>query len=155
MVSDPESNLKFIEIPLSAIVDDVLIIPDVVIEKGIIRLRSAIVSQFLGTPPPFRKGIKPIDFAPRATLEWIEFQGVPPEVIANEGISWLSSKIGKPLNKFVRDRVNVRVCLLRDRAVPCPEKVKIDLSEDERYEIQIVQPKAREYGKPSIQECGG
>ncbi|CAN1272160.1 hypothetical protein LINPERPRIM_LOCUS14441 [Linum perenne] len=91
----------------------------------------------------WEKEIRPVDFSPRATPEWIEFQGVPPEVISNEGVSWLASKIGKPLNKFVRDGVNIRVCLLRDRAIPCPEKLVIE----ERYEVKIVQPRAREYGK--------
>ncbi|CAN1323393.1 hypothetical protein LINPERPRIM_LOCUS32714 [Linum perenne] len=96
----------------------------------------------------WEKGTRPVDFSPRATPEWIEFQGVPPEVISNEGVSWLASKIGKPLNKFVRDGVNIRVCLLRDRAIPCPEKLVIELpKEEERYEVKIVQPRAREYGK--------
>ncbi|CAN1302060.1 hypothetical protein LINPERPRIM_LOCUS25255 [Linum perenne] len=94
----------------------------------------------------WERGIRPIDFTPAATPIWIEFQGVPPEAITNEGVSWLASKIGKPLNKFVRDGVNIRVCVLRDRAIPCPEKLVIEIKTD-RFEVKVVQPKAREYGK--------
>ncbi|CAN1293976.1 hypothetical protein LINPERPRIM_LOCUS22267 [Linum perenne] len=95
----------------------------------------------------WERGIRPIDFTPAATPVWIEFQGVPPEAITNEGVSWLASKIGKPLNKFVRDGVNIRVCVLRDRAIPCPEKLVIEISKTDRFEVMVVQPKAREYGK--------
>ncbi|CAN1338318.1 hypothetical protein LINPERPRIM_LOCUS38013 [Linum perenne] len=191
MVSGTDMDLKFIDIPASAMVGDVLRILDEVIEKSVLRLRSAAVAQFLGTPPPMRvfnsmapnfyllefaseklcswvlgrswhihntamilrkweRGIRPVDFTSAATPVWIEFQGVPPEAITNEGVSWLASKIGKPLNKFVRDGVNIRVCVLRDRAIPCPEKLVIKISKTDRFEVMVVQPKAREYGKTGM-----
>ncbi|CAN1273452.1 hypothetical protein LINPERPRIM_LOCUS15044 [Linum perenne] len=55
-----------------------------------------------------------------------------------DGISWISNKIGKPLTKFVRDGANIKVCVLRDRAIPCPVVVKIDFSETERFFIEVI-----------------
>ncbi|CAN1319675.1 hypothetical protein LINPERPRIM_LOCUS31350 [Linum perenne] len=57
------------------------------------------------------------------------FKNVPPELITVDGISWVSSKVGKPLNKYVRDGVSIRVCLLKDKAIPCPEVVKVELDD--------------------------
>ncbi|CAN1313942.1 hypothetical protein LINPERPRIM_LOCUS29139 [Linum perenne] len=69
-------------------------------------------------------------------------------MLTNEGIIWLSSKIGKPLNKFVREGRDVRVCLLRDRAVSCPASINIELEEDgEVICIDIVSFQARDYKK--------
>ncbi|CAN1233104.1 hypothetical protein LINPERPRIM_LOCUS3793 [Linum perenne] len=92
----------------------------------------------------WEKGIQPIDFSPKATPEWIEFQGVPPELITVKAVSWIASKVGKPLNKFVRDGTNVKVCVLRDRAIPCPEMVKVN-NKGERVAITVLQHKPREY----------
>ncbi|CAN1294499.1 hypothetical protein LINPERPRIM_LOCUS22490 [Linum perenne] len=36
-------------------------------------------------------------------------KNVPPVILTVEGISWISSKIGKPINKFFRDGMNVLV----------------------------------------------
>ncbi|CAN1301825.1 hypothetical protein LINPERPRIM_LOCUS25146 [Linum perenne] len=80
----------------------------------------------------WEKGVKPIDFSQASKLEWVEFQGVPPELITVDGVSWISSKVGKPMNKFVRDGTNVRVCVLRDRANPFPDEVKVN-NEGERF----------------------
>ncbi|CAN1317957.1 hypothetical protein LINPERPRIM_LOCUS30624 [Linum perenne] len=93
----------------------------------------------------WEKGIKPVDFSPKATPKWIEFRRVPPELYTVNGISWISSKIGKPLTKFVRDGATIKVCVLRDRAISCPEVLKIELSETESFSIEIVQHKPREY----------
>ncbi|CAN1273542.1 hypothetical protein LINPERPRIM_LOCUS15090 [Linum perenne] len=86
----------------------------------------------------WERGINPIDFSPKATPEWIEFQGVPPKLIYVEGVSWLSSKIGKPLNPFVREGTSIRVCVLRDKAIPCPSELKVVFTESERYTIVVL-----------------
>ncbi|CAN1215393.1 hypothetical protein LINPERPRIM_LOCUS197 [Linum perenne] len=76
------------------------------------------------------------------------YKKVQPVMLTNEGISWLSSKIGKPLNKFVREGTDVRVCLLRDRAVPCPASINIELEEGgEVICIDIISFQARDYKK--------
>ncbi|CAN1247641.1 hypothetical protein LINPERPRIM_LOCUS6417, partial [Linum perenne] len=95
----------------------------------------------------WEKGVKPIDFSQASKPEWVEFQGVPPELITVDGVSWISSKVGKPMNKFVRDGTNVRVCVLRDRANPFPDEVKVN-NEGERVVIPVVQHKPRVYRRP-------
>ncbi|CAN1272146.1 hypothetical protein LINPERPRIM_LOCUS14434 [Linum perenne] len=76
------------------------------------------------------------------------FKKVPPVMVTNEGMSWLSSKIRKPVNKFVREGMNVRVCLLRDRAVPCLDYINVELEEDgEGICIEIISFQDREYKK--------
>ncbi|CAN1215714.1 hypothetical protein LINPERPRIM_LOCUS23623 [Linum perenne] len=94
----------------------------------------------------WEKGVQPLDFSPKATPEWVEFQGVPPELITVEAVNWMSSRLGKPLNRFVRDGTNVRVCILRDRAVPCPEELKIN-NKGDIATIIVQQHKPRVYKK--------
>ncbi|CAN1247713.1 hypothetical protein LINPERPRIM_LOCUS6449, partial [Linum perenne] len=80
----------------------------------------------------------------------ITFQRVPPAVISQEGISWLSSLIGKPVRNFVRDGLDIKVCIIRDKAIPCPESLKI-LDEDEQHVIQVIQAKARDYTRKGFE----
>ncbi|CAN1302102.1 hypothetical protein LINPERPRIM_LOCUS25281 [Linum perenne] len=81
------------------------------------------------------------------------YKKVPPVMLTNEGISWLSSKIGKPLNKFVREGTYVRVCLLRDMAVPCPASINIELEEGgDVIFIDIVSFQARDYKKDTSKQ---
>ncbi|CAN1302100.1 hypothetical protein LINPERPRIM_LOCUS25281 [Linum perenne] len=99
------------------------------------------------------KGISPVCFSPKETPEWIMYKKVPPVMLTNEGISWLSSKIGKPLNKFVREGTYVRVCLLRDMAVPCPASINIELEEGgDVIFIDIVSFQARDYKKDTSKQ---
>ncbi|CAN1341924.1 hypothetical protein LINPERPRIM_LOCUS39322 [Linum perenne] len=78
------------------------------------------------------------------------FKNVPPELITVDGISWVSSKVGKPLNKYVRDGVSIRVCLLRDKAIPCPEVVKVELDDGIIETIEVQRFQAREYKKSEV-----
>ncbi|CAN1338066.1 hypothetical protein LINPERPRIM_LOCUS41392 [Linum perenne] len=90
-------------------------------------------------------GIKPLNFAPEATPEWILLKKVPLVLITVEGISWISSKIGKPLNKYVREGVNVRVRVMRDQLQQCPEVIKVEVEDDEVEIIEVLSFQAREY----------
>ncbi|CAN1215402.1 hypothetical protein LINPERPRIM_LOCUS205 [Linum perenne] len=72
---------------------------------------------------------------------------VPPVLVTSDGISWVSSKIGKPINKFVRDGLNVKVCLLRDGSKPCPEEVKVEVDNGLIEVIEVQRFQAREYKK--------
>ncbi|CAN1241434.1 hypothetical protein LINPERPRIM_LOCUS4956 [Linum perenne] len=56
----------------------------------------------------------------------------------------MSSLIGKPVRNFVRDGLDIKVCIIRDKAIPCPENLKI-LDEDDQHVIQVIQAKARVY----------
>ncbi|CAN1272194.1 hypothetical protein LINPERPRIM_LOCUS14453 [Linum perenne] len=95
-------------------------------------------------------GIKPLCFSPAATPEWILLKNVLPVLIIVDGISWVSSKIGKPLNMFVRDGLNVKVCVLRNKAIPCPEIIKVEVEDDIVEDIEILSFQAREYKKEVI-----
>ncbi|CAN1791458.1 hypothetical protein LINPERHAP1_LOCUS19314 [Linum perenne] len=52
IVSPSEDDLHFIEESLDAVVDGVLKIPMAVVEKGVAKLRRAMVGQFVGEGPP-------------------------------------------------------------------------------------------------------
>ncbi|CAN1249687.1 hypothetical protein LINPERPRIM_LOCUS7211 [Linum perenne] len=58
--------------------------------------------------------IRSIDFANELRPVWIEFSGVPPELLYPNGVSWLASQLGKPINGFVRQGFTVKVCVLRE-----------------------------------------
>ncbi|CAN1320927.1 hypothetical protein LINPERPRIM_LOCUS31879 [Linum perenne] len=90
------------------------------------------------------RGIKPVVIDDGHVPEWITFQKVPPAAVTIEGISWLSSLIGKPLRKFVSEGLDIKVCIIRDRAIPCPDTVKL-IDVDEEHVIQVIQAKARDY----------
>ncbi|CAN1317569.1 hypothetical protein LINPERPRIM_LOCUS30480 [Linum perenne] len=78
------------------------------------------------------------------------FKNVPPELITVDGISWVSSKVGKPLNKYVRDGVSIRVCLLRDKSIQCPEMVRVELDDGIIESVEVQRFQAREYKKPEV-----
>ncbi|CAN1216204.1 hypothetical protein LINPERPRIM_LOCUS541, partial [Linum perenne] len=62
-----------------------------------------------------------------------------------EGISWFSSQVGKPLNKYVREGLDIKVWLLRGRAIVCLQKLDMELDEGEMVLIEFVHMKVREY----------
>ncbi|CAN1261887.1 hypothetical protein LINPERPRIM_LOCUS11044 [Linum perenne] len=93
----------------------------------------------------WERGIQPLEIAENQCPEWIIFKNVPPDVISIEGVSWLCSLIGKPLRKFIREGLNVKACIIRDKAIPCPEKLSIEMEDDEIVSIEVVQVKPREY----------
>ncbi|CAN1321409.1 hypothetical protein LINPERPRIM_LOCUS32026 [Linum perenne] len=93
----------------------------------------------------WEKGIQPLEIAENQCPEWIIFKNVPPDVISIEGVSWLCSLIGKPLRKFIREGLDVKACIIRDKAIPCPEKLSIEMEDDEIVSIEVVQVKPGEY----------
>ncbi|CAN0847584.1 hypothetical protein LINGRAHAP2_LOCUS5050 [Linum grandiflorum] len=183
VVGTPTSDLKFYEIPESALVNGVLAIPQEIVDVGLKRLQSALVAQFIGPLPPARviaamanrlwgyegfflfefpsvqlsewviarawhihhSGIQPLDLEVTEVPTWITLKGVPPQLITNEGVGWLVSRWGKPLNKLVRDGVNVKVCLLMDRNSCCPDSVNIQL-DGATIIIPVEIATARQYG---------
>ncbi|CAN1293628.1 hypothetical protein LINPERPRIM_LOCUS22102, partial [Linum perenne] len=42
---------------------------------------------------------------------WIVLKEVPPILTTPLGISWLASQIGQPINKYVRDGLDVKICV--------------------------------------------
>ncbi|CAN1330804.1 hypothetical protein LINPERPRIM_LOCUS35095 [Linum perenne] len=145
VVSDPSKDLKYVDIPESARAGGIQKLPSSVWEKGYERLKAALVAQFVGTPPPLRKGIKPLDLSKKSTPEWITIKNVPPAAISIEGISWLTSLMGKPWKNFVREGLDVKVCVLWDVAIPCPELIEIETENGEPWRMEVVRATARDY----------
>ncbi|CAN1302335.1 hypothetical protein LINPERPRIM_LOCUS25407, partial [Linum perenne] len=56
-------------------------------------------------------GLKCIESSPQEVPVWVTFKRVPPTLVTTEGISWLASQIGQPINKFVRDGLDIKVCV--------------------------------------------
>ncbi|CAN1308282.1 hypothetical protein LINPERPRIM_LOCUS27317 [Linum perenne] len=93
----------------------------------------------------WERGIQPMVFSDSQNPEWIIFKKVPPDVISVEGVSWLCSLIGKPIKKFIREGLDVKVCIVRDKACPCPEVLSLEMINEEIVNIEVVQVKPREY----------
>ncbi|CAN1323508.1 hypothetical protein LINPERPRIM_LOCUS32762 [Linum perenne] len=167
-----------------------LCIPQFVIDKGLLRLRSALVAQFVGSVPPIRvitavanriwgyegeviisklddgffllefasealanwvlkrswhihnsimilrkweKNIKKVELAPESLPVWVVFKKVPPALMTDEGISWISSNLGDPVNRFVRTGLDVKVCLLRKLGAREVEEVSVTLEGEEIF----------------------
>ncbi|CAN1216887.1 hypothetical protein LINPERPRIM_LOCUS813 [Linum perenne] len=81
--------------------------------------------------------IEPIDFLADKKPVWIELQGVPPELIYPEGISWLATQYGKPISKFVRDGLKVSMCVLRGDKEIERLVLLVDIGNDEHAEIKV------------------
>ncbi|CAN1334812.1 hypothetical protein LINPERPRIM_LOCUS36529 [Linum perenne] len=207
VVGDGDSSLRYVDTS-SAFVNGTLRIPKSVIDKGLQKLKAALVAQFLGSVPPIRvisavvnriwgyegevivskieegfflfefasenlaqwvlkrswhihhsvmvlrkweRYIAPIDLSPKNVPTWIVFKKVPAPLITQEGIGWLSSHIGEPVNNFVRNGLDVKVCLLRD--VEAAEVAELSITmedEEEPILIEIEYPQARSYSKPKL-----
>ncbi|CAN1223163.1 hypothetical protein LINPERPRIM_LOCUS2009 [Linum perenne] len=70
---------------------------------------------------------------------------VPPVLVNTEGVSWLASQIGRTINKFVRDGLDVKVCIVNDVTEDTPNKIVVDVCEEKVAEIVIEVPQTRTY----------
>ncbi|CAN1293420.1 hypothetical protein LINPERPRIM_LOCUS22021 [Linum perenne] len=59
-------------------------------------------------------GVQPIDTSPKELPVWVTFKDVPPALVTHEGISWPATQIGTPINKFIRDGLDIKVCVVKD-----------------------------------------
>ncbi|CAN0913401.1 hypothetical protein LINGRAHAP2_LOCUS27903 [Linum grandiflorum] len=93
-------------------------------------------------------GIQKLELAPSQIPTWIRLVGVPPQLITNEGIGWLVSSLGQPLNKFVREGLVVKVCILMDATTRCPDVINISLDgENVGIPIELPQVKLLQKGE--------
>ncbi|CAN1248581.1 hypothetical protein LINPERPRIM_LOCUS6795 [Linum perenne] len=93
----------------------------------------------------WKRGIQPLDMSGKHVLEWISFKNIPSYLISVNGISWISSMIGTPRKKFVREGLDVKVCIIQDKSLPCPASLPIILEDGENNIIEVLQAKAGEY----------
>ncbi|CAN1309891.1 hypothetical protein LINPERPRIM_LOCUS27856 [Linum perenne] len=103
----------------------------------------------------WERKIAPIVLGPRRVPVWVIFKKVPPDLITNEGISWLASHLGDPVNNFVRSGLDVKVCLLMDPEVQETPERSITLEDEDPLLITIEYPQARVYIKPQARKQGG
>ncbi|CAN1757228.1 hypothetical protein LINPERHAP1_LOCUS6447 [Linum perenne] len=96
----------------------------------------------------WKQDITPVDLAPRKIPVWVIFKKVPPALITDEGISWLASHLGDPVNNFVRNGLNVKVCLLLDPDAQEMTELSVTLKVEDPFMIAIEYPQARAYKKP-------
>ncbi|CAN1340137.1 hypothetical protein LINPERPRIM_LOCUS38739 [Linum perenne] len=106
-------------------------------------MKADLVAQFLGPLPPFREGIQPMDFTPKEISTWVILKVVPPSLTPDD-ISWLASLIASPINKFIRNGLDVKVCLLKPRLTAVTELV-VTTDIHGKVRIALDFPKAREY----------
>ncbi|CAN0886557.1 hypothetical protein LINGRAHAP2_LOCUS15388 [Linum grandiflorum] len=57
------------------------------------------------------------------------------------------SQIGQPLTSYVRDGLNIKLCVVLDVNKSCPASISILLEDDERVEIQVSSSSVRNYVK--------
>ncbi|CAN1290746.1 hypothetical protein LINPERPRIM_LOCUS20835 [Linum perenne] len=91
-------------------------------------------------------GIQPIDFSKDLRPVWIELKGVPAEMITLEGISWLATQFGKPVNKFVRLGFTIKACVLRSTKLREVSELRLDMGDEEPAVVRVVYPSGRTYG---------
>ncbi|CAN1268580.1 hypothetical protein LINPERPRIM_LOCUS13233 [Linum perenne] len=86
-----------------------------------------------------------IDFTPKELPVWVVLKGVPPELITPEGVSWIASQVGSPVNKFVRDCLDTKVCVVCDVSEEIKLEMVVELEDDEVAKIQTEVPSVRTY----------
>ncbi|CAN0917684.1 hypothetical protein LINGRAHAP2_LOCUS30454, partial [Linum grandiflorum] len=61
---------------------------------------------------------------------------VPPQLLFSEGISWLFSQVGVPINNFTRSGLDVKLCVLL-KGSQCLESVEVIIDDGERVQLSI------------------
>ncbi|CAN1217023.1 hypothetical protein LINPERPRIM_LOCUS870, partial [Linum perenne] len=77
----------------------------------------------------------------------IVLKNVPPTLITPKGISWLASQIGQPINKFVWDGLDVKVCVLKNVLEAPISHISVMDSDDEQKDIEVLYPTPQSYKK--------
>ncbi|CAN1289495.1 hypothetical protein LINPERPRIM_LOCUS20301 [Linum perenne] len=98
----------------------------------------------------WEKGNAPLDFSPKEVVVWIVLKDVPPTLITPKGVSWLASQVGQPINKFLREGLHVKVCVVKDVSEAPIPIVTVMVEEDEQKIVHIEYPEPRFYrARPS------
>ncbi|CAN1316552.1 hypothetical protein LINPERPRIM_LOCUS30107 [Linum perenne] len=93
------------------------------------------------------RGIAPLAFSPAEIPTWVVLKKVPPVLVTPEGISWLASQVGRPINKSVRDGLDFKVCVVKDASIEPRDEIVVDLGDGECAVIQIEVSSIRTYSK--------
>ncbi|CAN1315055.1 hypothetical protein LINPERPRIM_LOCUS29570 [Linum perenne] len=82
-------------------------------------------------------GVEPVNFAKELKPCWVEFKEVPPELLTPEGVSWLATQLGKPVNKLVRNGFCVKVCVLRKASEDVISELVVEMSGGRLFPIKV------------------
>ncbi|CAN1302186.1 hypothetical protein LINPERPRIM_LOCUS25328 [Linum perenne] len=80
---------------------------------------------------------EPVNFAKELKPFWVEFKEVPPELLTPEGVSWLATQLGKPVNKLVRNGFCVKVCVLRKASEGVISELVVEMSGGRLYTVTV------------------
>ncbi|CAN1338192.1 hypothetical protein LINPERPRIM_LOCUS37955 [Linum perenne] len=89
--------------------------------------------------------IEPIILHPSEIPVWIQLTGVPVLLCTHLGIGHLASLVGKPISKFVRNGIDVKVCVLMSSVDERPDTLKVTIAGIIRS-VKVVYPESRVYG---------
>ncbi|CAN0903423.1 hypothetical protein LINGRAHAP2_LOCUS22549 [Linum grandiflorum] len=67
-----------------------------------------------------------------------------------EGICWIASRIRTPVQGYVRDGLDIKVCLICKVDVMCPPSIVVYLEEQGLLDISVVVQQARDYTKKKV-----
>ncbi|CAN0899382.1 hypothetical protein LINGRAHAP2_LOCUS20240 [Linum grandiflorum] len=94
----------------------------------------------------WEKGIQPLAFSPQVKPVWVTIHSVPPQLLFPEGISWVVSQVGIPINNFFRTWLNVKICVLL-KGVSCPEHIELIVKDGDRVKLLVSCSGSRSYTK--------
>ncbi|CAN1241455.1 hypothetical protein LINPERPRIM_LOCUS4968 [Linum perenne] len=89
-------------------------------------------------------GVAPMVLSQEAIPTWVTLRNVPLQLISLKGISWISSKIGRPMSRFVREGLSVKVCILCDASASKPTELVLLIGVGE-VKIEIEYYSGRSY----------
>ncbi|CAN1318490.1 hypothetical protein LINPERPRIM_LOCUS30835 [Linum perenne] len=72
-----------------------------------------------------------------------------PTLVTPEGVSWLTSQVGQPINKFIRDGLDIKVCVIINLSEQAKVSLIVVLAGGEQRVIEI------EYGEPRVYKGKG
>ncbi|CAN1338335.1 hypothetical protein LINPERPRIM_LOCUS38017 [Linum perenne] len=91
--------------------------------------------------------ITPIDFTPKEVPTWIVLKAVSPALVTPKGISWLASQVGQPVNKLIRDGLDVKVCVIKKVYEEVKTRLEVVLAGGEQCSIDVEYPEPRSYSR--------
>ncbi|CAN1217608.1 hypothetical protein LINPERPRIM_LOCUS1068 [Linum perenne] len=74
---------------------------------------------------------------------------VPPTLITPQGVSSMASQVGQPIKKYIRDGMDVKVCVIKDVSEETKTSPNIVLARGEKKTIAIEYPEPRSYKRRS------
>ncbi|CAN1215469.1 hypothetical protein LINPERPRIM_LOCUS238 [Linum perenne] len=90
-------------------------------------------------------GIEPVTVEKEVKSVWVTLGNVPPPLIYTGGIRWITSQIGKPRSKFVREGLSVKLCLMRKDSDSDPSELVMFMGELGSIVISVEYSTCRTY----------